>query len=432
MKKLDTSLSKLDLFAVYLSYAFRYLYPLVLIPYYGRVLGANGYGAVLAGMSLSNSLWLLVNFGLATVGGRELVQSDHPGKNDRIFREHFTARLLIGVPAAVIGLIAAFRSEVISSVPGAPYFIVVGGILAAFNLGWYFASTGRVRTSMMIEVMGLVMSLTLLIVFIRKPADLSLVFPLTFASGVVQNGVAYWLVRRESTGFLAPVRAAFAVIKSSTTIFLYNGTAVLILAASTYILSLMASPAEVSAFGISERLIAAAMGIMVPAAQVLTPKVMFLVAHDEARANWLARRILAVFLFGAIVGVIVTRTLSEWIVPLAFGHEFRPAVPILNVLVFVLPISVCTRVLGLYFILPRKLERLLLWTGFASALLNLVVAIPLANYRGAEGMAEARLIGETALLAMLIFGVWRAGLLGGFFGNGNAVSLDARLARSRD
>ncbi|WP_321905361.1 polysaccharide biosynthesis protein [Paraburkholderia tropica] len=396
------------------------------------MLGANGYGAVLAGMSLSNSLWLFVNFGLATVGGRELVQTDHPGKNDVIFREHFTARLLIGAPAAVIGLIAAFRSDLISSVPGAPYFIVFGGILAAFNLGWYFSSTGRVRTSMMIELMGLVLSLVLLIVFIHKPTDLALVFPLTFASGIIQTTLAYWLVRKESTGFLAPVRAAFDLIKRSTTIFLYNGTAVLMLAASTYILSLMATPAEVGAFGISERLIAAAMGIMVPAAQVLSPKVMFLVAHDEARANWLARRIFAVFLCGAIAGVIVTRALSEWIVPLAFGHEFLPAVPILNVMVFVLPISVCTRVLGLYFILPRKLERLLLWTGFASALLNLIVAIPLGNYRGAEGMAEARLIGETALLAMLIFGVWRAGLLGGFIGIGNTVSLNARLARWRD
>jgi PST family polysaccharide transporter len=204
------------------------------------------------------------------------------------------------------------------------------------------------------------------------------------------------------------------------------------LAASSYILSLMASPAEVGAFGISERLIAAALGVMAPAAQVLAPKVMYLVAHDEAKANWFARRIFAVFLVGAIAGVILTEALSDWLVPLAFGQEFRPAVPILNLMVFVLPISVCTRVLGLYFILPRKLERLLLWTGFASALVNLLVAIPLASYRGAEGMAEARLIGETALLAMLIFGVSRAGLLRGFIGNGNAVSLNARLARWRE
>jgi PST family polysaccharide transporter len=46
-------------------------------------------------------------------------------------------------------------------------------------------------------------------------------------------------------------------------------------------------------------------------------------------------------------------------------------------------------------------------------------------------MAEARLIGETALLAMLIFGVWR-GLAARFIGNGNAVSLNARLARWRE
>ncbi|RQM48043.1 polysaccharide biosynthesis protein, partial [Burkholderia vietnamiensis] len=132
---------------------------------------------------------------------------------------------MIAAPAVVIGLIAAFRSDVISSVPYAPFFIVAGGILAAFNLGWYFSSTGRVRTNMAIEVMGLALSLMMLFVFIHKPSDVGLVFPLTFASGLLQTGVSYWLVRKESTGWLVPLRAAFALIKRSTTIFLYNGTA---------------------------------------------------------------------------------------------------------------------------------------------------------------------------------------------------------------
>jgi PST family polysaccharide transporter len=64
---------------------------------------------------------------------------------------------------------------------------------------------------------------------------------LTFASGLLQTGVSYWLVRQGvASGWPVPLRAAFALIKRSTTIFFYNGTAILMLAASSYIRSLMA------------------------------------------------------------------------------------------------------------------------------------------------------------------------------------------------
>jgi PST family polysaccharide transporter len=429
MNKVQASLSKLELFAVYFSYAIRYLYPLILVPYYGRVLGANGYAVVLAGMSLTTSLWLIVNFGFSTTGGRDIVHTENASERDTIFRDQFTARLLLCVPGAIIGAIAVSRSEIISSVPGAGFFVVAGGLLAAFNIGWYFTSTGRPRTSVMIEVLGFVVSLALLFAFIRKPADIDRLFPLTFSVGVAQTLLSYWLVRREYSGFLAPVRAAVNLIKRSATIFIYNGTAILMLSASTYILSLMASRADVSAFGLSERLVSAGLSIMTPAAQILAPKITYLVSCNNARANLLARRTFAVFFLGALAGVVITRVFSGWLIPLIFGEEFRHAVPVLNVMVLVLPLSVCTRVLGMYFLIPRKLERLLAWSGVICALVNLAVALPLAFYWAGMGMATARLLSEFFLLTMLVIGVWRIGLLREILGISNTFSLPTRLGR---
>jgi O-antigen/teichoic acid export membrane protein len=429
MNKLQLPLSKIELLAVYLSYGFRYLYPLLLVPYYGRVLGASGYGAVLAGMSLSTTIWLFVNYGFSTIGGRDIVHTETEGERESIFRDQFTARLLLCIPGAIIGIIAAWRSDLISHIPGARIFVVAGGLLAAFNLGWYFTSTGRARTSVLVEVVGFAISLVLLFTFIRKPEDISRVFPLTFASGFIQMLAAYWIVRKEFSGLLAPLRKAVDLIKRSTIIFVYSGTSMLLLGASTYILSLLAPPSEVSAFGVSERLVSAGLSIMGPAAQVLVPKVMFLVGRNQAEANLMARRIFMVFFLGAVAGVIITRLLSEWGLPLIFGAEFSPAVPVLNIMVLVLPFGVCTRVLGLYFLIPRKLEGLLARCGIVGALMNLAVAIPLAMYWGAIGMVQARLIGEFSLLMMLLIGMWRAGLIREILGIKNGFSLPARFGR---
>lgn len=429
MNKLKSPPTKLELLAVYLSYAFRYLYPLVLVPYYGRVLGTSGYGVVLAGMSLSNTIWMFVGYGFSTVGSRDIVHAEGEDVRDPVFRQQFTARLLLCVPGVIIGLIAAFHSQLLMQVPGTPFLVVFGGVLCAFNIGWYFMATGRAQTSVLIEVLGFILSSALVFTFIRKSSDLTWVFPLSFTSIVIQLVLAYVLVRREFTGFIAPLRSALSLIKRSTIIFVYGGTSVLLIGASAYILSLLAPPSEVSAFGVSERLVGAGLSLMGPAAQILLPKVMYLVGRDDARANLIARRIFTVFFIGAVLGVIVTKALSGWLIPLVFGAEFSRAVPVLNLLVLVLPISVINQVIGLYFLIPRRLEGLLARSAIVGALVSVSAAIPFAKYFGAIGMAEARLIGETTLLAMLMFGIWRAGLVREILGIDEEASFLTRFGR---
>jgi len=424
-------LSKIELLAVYLSYAFRYLYPLVLVPYYGRVLGTSGYGVVLAGMSLSNTVWMFVNYGFSTIGSRDIVQTETEAERDPVFREQFTARLLLCAPALAIGLIAAYRSPLLSQVPGACALVVVSGMLAAFNLGWYFTGTGRARTSVMIEVLGFMLSSAMIFTLIRHPDDIDRVFPLSFASVAIQLSLAYVVVRREFSGLVAPLRRALDLIRRSTIIFVYGGTSALLIGASAYILSVFAAPSEVSAFGVSERLIGAGLSLMGPAGTILVPKVMYLIDRNNAHANLIARRIFLIFFSGAVGGVIVTRALSDWLVPLVFGAQFARAVPVLDCLVLVLPISVCNQILGLYFLIPRKREGLLARCGVASAIVNVAVAIPLARYFGAMGMAEARVIGEASLLAMLAVGIWRARMVREILGIGDEFPLLARFGRWR-
>jgi len=127
--------------------------------------------------------------------------------------------------------------------------------------------------------------------------------------------------------------------------------------------------------------------------------------------------------------VIATKTLGEWLVPLVFGREFIHAVPVLNCLVLVLPVSVCTQILGMYFLIPRKLEGLLARCGILSALVNVAAAIPLARYFGAMGMAEARLLGETSLLVMLLIGIVRARLFREVLGIGDEMPWLTRFGR---
>ncbi|SDF96090.1 oligosaccharide flippase family protein [Paraburkholderia phenazinium] len=417
--------SRTQLAAVYLAYAFRYLYPLVMLPYYGRVLGPNGYGIVLAGASLSNSLWLFVGFGFPTVGSRDTVHARDSAERAEILKAHVTARLLLCVPAMIAGLVAIYLSLTFRSRPLTGAIVIAMGLTAAFNVGWYLVSTGRALASIRIEVVGFVLSFLLIVGFVHHSSDVKRVFPLLLASSGIQLAMAYWLIRSEFRGILGRLQDAVDLIRRSTTIFIYGGTSVLLAGASTYLLSTMAGPAEVSSFGVAERLIAAGLSLMSPAAQILVPKVTYMIGRETFRANRLTRRIFVLFFSGAAMSVLATVSLSGWLIPLVFGVGFEHSVAVLNLMVFVLPVSVCTQVLGMYFLVPRKLERLLARAGVLSAIVNLACAVPLASHWGALGMASARLIGELTMLAVLVAGMWRAQLLAELFDIGGKLAMPA-------
>lgn len=422
---MKASSSHTQLAAVYVAYAFRYLYPLIMLPYYGRALGPAGYGIVLAGMSLSNSLWLFVSYGFPTVGSRDTVHARDASERAEILKTQVSARLLLCLPAIIAGLVAIYLSLTFRSRPLSGLVVIGMGLTASFNVGWYLVSTGRALASIRIEIIGFALCTLLIFGFVHHTGDVARVFPLLLTSMVIQLGIAYWLIRAEFDGMLASLKSAVRLIRQSTTIFIYGGTSVLLTGASTYLLSTMAAPVEVSSFGIAERLIAAGLSLMSPAAQILVPKVTYMVGKDPCRANRLTRRIFVLFFSGAIIAALMTVMLSAWLIPLVFGAGFAHSVPVLNLMVFVLPVSVCTQVLGMYFLVPRKLERLLARAGVLSAIVNLACAIPLASHWGALGMASARLIGELTMFVALATAMWRAQLLAELFDIGGKLSMAA-------
>jgi PST family polysaccharide transporter len=421
MNRVQPNLGKVELIAAYVGYVVRYVYPLLLMPFYGRTLGPAGYGIVLTGMSLSNSIWRFVCFGFPTVGGRDTVHATTSAERAAILSSNMTGRLMLCIPSALLGLGAVALSPALSAHAILGCSAVLLGMLASFNLGWYLTSTGRATRSITIEVIGFVTSLALIFLFVHQAADLWLIFPLLLASALFQSVLAYGTIRHEIAGWFSSIRAGIDLIQRSKVIFIYTGTSVLLISASTYILSVLAPASEVSAFGVAERLIAVGLSLTVPAAQVLMPKVTYLVAIDPAKANRLAFRILAFFLSGAVAAVACTMLLADWAVPLVFGAAFQSSVTVLKYFVLVLPLSVINQVVGVYFLIPRHREGLLARAGVATAIVNILVAIPLAHHFGAMGMVTARLIGETTLLTTLIVFMFRTGLMEEIFATGGSM-----------
>ncbi|ASL29064.1 oligosaccharide flippase family protein [Azotobacter chroococcum] len=406
--------SRADLFFVYMAYALRYLYLLLLIPFYGRVLGVEGYGLVLAAMSLMNMTWLFVNWGFSTAGMRAMATAS-PAEYAGLFGEHVMARMILSALAFVGGAIAIVLSPVLSTHPVAGLAAVTLGIVSAFNLGWYFTGSGRPRSSVKLEVMGFAISLLLILTLVRNKDDSDLVLISLLCSGTIALAVAHWWIRHEISQPPLELKSSLALIQSSSTIFLYSGSSVLLVASSTYLLTLLSTQAEVGAFGAAERLVAVGLSVLGPAGQIFVPRITAMFVQDACAAYGLVRKAMAFLLGMGFCGLLCSLFLGHWIVPLIFGAGFEGSVSVLQYLAFVFPLNAANLVLSSYVLIPLHKESMLAKAALAGAAVNLFCAVPLGIAYGGLGMAVARISGELIVFLALSYSCWKMGILARIF-----------------
>jgi O-antigen/teichoic acid export membrane protein len=402
--------AKADVLFVYLAYSLRYVYLILLIPFYARVLGAEGYGVLLAALSLMQTIWLFVNWGFSTAGTREIAIAK-PHEYADIFNIHFSARLVISFAALIIGLIAVYFSNVLSQHLLAGVFAVLLGIISAFNLGWYFGGTGRPRDAVKLEVLGFALNLALILSLVQKEEDSWLAILSIFLSGSFALAVAHWWVRHEIKPVKLKVKEGIALIHASKSIFIFSSVGIVLGASSTYLLSTLSSNTEVGFYGSAERLVSAGLSLMGPVGAVFIPKVMRLLNENVPLAYAYIRKILFFLMAIAITGLLVSELAAELIVKIIFGDQFAGSVDILRCMAIMFPFSAASLILGSYILVPLHQDKLLAKITLWGAVISIVLAIPLTLYYHGFGMAVARVLGTIVSFILLLISCHKLGVL---------------------
>lgn len=390
---------------VYGGYVMRYLYLIVVVPFYGRVLGVEGYGRVLASMSLMSVIWLLVAYGFVPVGMRDMSKASSLQERNEIFSLHVSVRLVHAAVGACVGLIATQCSPVLSQTPLIGVLATLLGIVSGMNLGWLFQGRHQFRTPVAIEVFGFALSLALVLSIVRRPSDAVWVIGCLLISGVAASVVSYGIAISQLGWPRIRWTGAAALMRTSTLLFVYSSASMVLTASSTYLLTLLSTPDQVGLFGAAERFATLGLGLMGPAAQVFIPTITRQLAqHDSDGARETTRRGAILLLGYGLVICVCALILSPYVLPLILGASFERSAHILQIFAWMFPFAAFNEFAAGYVFLPRRKDRLLGTVGLASGVLNIVVALILAPRFGAIGLALARVIGETAL-ALVLFGL---------------------------
>ncbi|RZL03506.1 MAG: hypothetical protein EOP36_04660 [Rubrivivax sp.] len=399
------SLNK-HLVSAYAGYFFRYVYLIVLIPFYARVLGPSAYGLVIAAMSVQNIVWTVQNWGFSFTGARNIASLKTEPERHQEFSRHLSARFLLMPLAISIGVFIVIGSPLLRTAPAMASLAIFCGVIAGFNLGWYFQGRLNFTTPVLIEILGFCITLPMVLWFVRGSTDTIYVMGSLATSAVVTTSVAYYIASRSE--ILKPSSAANGarLIKESAPLFITSGTYALMTNVGTYSLAAFSSPEQVAYFGTAEKFITTGLSLLAPAGQVLLSwfsKLMHETADSREVLRQQKRAVKWVCLAGAFA-TLAALTVVPPLLNLVLGKSFEQASVILMVMSPIFLLAAFNNSISVYIFFPRRLDKEVSAINIATTTLGIGLTAGGAWLDGAVGAAMARVVAELiASLALIAF-----------------------------
>lgn len=388
--------------------------PLITVPYLARVLGPAGWGPVLTAQALANWLIVVLEFAFDLSGTRAVARSRTAATGESmrdIVQAVQSAKLLLVLITVPAGLAITQLVPMLRGSPG----LIIGALAYAVFRGlsplWYFQGIERVRAAVAIDSSAKVCAAIAVFVVVAGPADGWLVLMLQAVFSAISLAWLTWRLARDTRLDTLDLRAGWRTLRENAVLFACRVSTGLYAQANALILGAMI-PAAVGFFGGAERIIRAAINLLLPMNQAVMPRVSALRQADVAAANRLVRR--SFLAMGAIGGTMSAVAFfgAPILIRVLLGPQYGIAVPILRLLSPLPFIVAINTVLGIFWSVPFGHEKSFLRAILAAGATNLILAAVLVPKLGSTGMAIAAVSAEVVIFGVLMTVYSREGARG--------------------
>ena len=396
-----------DLPLMYGAQALRYLAPIILVPFYGRILGIESYGHLLSAMALMQIVWLLCEWGLPSTGFLDAGATASNAERGELLGRQIAGRLLLVafvVPSAVaaIVLIPALRADVFVSL-----LALALGVASAFNLTWYFQGLGQMRIAAAMEAFGMGSSTLLILWFMRSPNQAWIVPGALLFVALASTAVQYWLAATSLPWKSIRLATPFAAVRNSTWLFFDRGQTMLLGPLAIFSFGLVGSAQAVAAFAVADRLMSVGLALLQPLNQIFTVRLIQSAARlnaghpPEDTYRIMRKMCFYSFSFYALIGSAGIFS-AYFLIPLIFGIGFETAIPMFRILCIALIIlgGISALVTCVFFPLRYEKDIALIST---VRLVTSCVGVALLGYTGGgDGAAWGRAFGAGLTLTVVV------------------------------
>ncbi len=391
------------------------LLPLLLWPWLARVLGPAQAGVVALSEAAARYLGIFVEYGFQLSATRAVAQcrADAEGRA-RVVSAVLSGQALLAGAGVVIAGLGWLLIPGLHAHPDLVFPALAWGAAIGFNPVWYFQGTERMPFVAGVEAGCRSAGVLSILLLVREPSLAWLVPALGGAAAAAAAAINWREVRRESPMQPMSVRAGWRELQAGFQTFLFRGAVSLYTTGNVLLLGLFARPEAVGLFAVAEKLVKAGVSAIYPISQAMYPRIARLVAGRERDESEARRVVMESLRFTAGLGLLAGLLLAwqgGWLVRALFGPSYASAAHLVQILSCLGPLIGISNVLGLQWMLPQRMERLMNLILLAGAAVNLLLGFVLAPARGAEGMSWAVVGAETTITVGVLLSLLRAGRL---------------------
>lgn len=386
------------------------LLPFIIIPYYVRTIGLEGYGQIGVAISILQYLLLCAEYGFQLPSGRSIAQSkDKKSEASKIFANTslvkiaimFFGILFINILNNIIGV-----SKELQGLIAIGYLMVVGQLMTP---SWIFLGRERVDLYLIFVITPRILIIPAIIFYINQDSDLMLAMLLQVMPNIVTAILTtYWAIKKDWISLVMPNFKEMKVQAFIAWPFFISSFATSFYTLSTpIILNSLCGAYSVGVYLIADKVRQGFLAILTPISLVVYPKVSreFLVSVKDTYLiiNKISKLILIGFIFISIIGFIF----SDYIIIKIFGDNATNSVSVLRILSMSTIFTSINTILGTFILVPlgaeKLLSKVLIFSGFFH-LICTTVLVAIFNYKGA---AFGVFFTELLMVSLMVFFLMR-------------------------
>lgn len=348
--------------------------PLVTYPYLIRVLGKETYGLVVFAQAIVAYLAILVGFGFNISATRDI--SVHRENKEKVSEIVSSVLIIKGILFLLSCIIMFILLLIIPQAHDykALFFLSLWACLydVIFPI-WYFQGIEKMKYFTYLSLTSRLIFLVLIFIFIHTPADY-LYVPIIYGIGaIVAGAVALFLMfKKHQIQFSwQSYQTLKFYVKDSTPIFISNVSVSLYVSTNKVITGTFLGMAEVAYYDLAEKLIFVLRIPQSILSQSLFPKI-----SKEKNINFI-KRIFKISLLGNSLLFVLMLLLSHHIIVVLGGSQMLPAISVVNILAFTVPIVAMSNIFGIQLLIPfgynKLFSRIILASGLFYLLLMLIL-----------------------------------------------------------
>ena len=368
------------------------LIPLITTPYLSRVLGADGVGIYSYYYSIANYFVIFILLGLNNYGNRAIAKvRDNHIELSKTFWQIYCMQFILGIAMNVLFL---FYTIFLSSNQLISFTMILYVLSGILDINWFFFGIEKFKLTVIRNVLVKLATTALIFTLVKASSDVWL-YCIILTGGMLVSQLVVWPYLFKEVVFVKPkIKSIFSHIKPN--IFLFFT----VIAVSIYkildkiMLGSMTTTEQVGYFESAEKLINIPVALIVSLGTVMLPRMSNLVANKKSGVedSLFKSIIFAMFLSSSLCFGLMG--VSREFVPLFFGNNFDPVIPLLLVLLPSCVFLAFANVIRTQYLLPHQMDKVYVVSAFLGAIFNVLVNFLLIPKVAALGAAVATIGSE--------------------------------------